>query len=371
MKTVRYFFYSIMMAKICGLDAFATAMRSCSIVTGANGYLGKEIISELLRQNEDARPDEIICLVRPSRVSTEETHWADTPCVRVMPYDMLDGGHTLSNALKVASGSENACNTNICIYHVASVFGPTANHEQTALDNVKGTEDVVKTIAECSSEKCQPKLIVTSSMAAVRASGQDPLNGEFYTSDDWNTMSKLGVNWGASYQWSKAESERRARDLSEELKVPMASICPSFIFGPPSSQDSNSFSIQLVGQWVRGESDVQSRLCVDVRDVAKAHVAAMLSPNSMGKRYIVSSEARIPSQNMADALKRICKDTGMGDPDKISFDADFDGGAIKIGDKECECAAKLKDEFGLVMRSVEETMADMGEVLLKMGKPSS
>ena len=147
-------------------------------------------------------------------------------------------------------------------------------------------------------------------------------------------------------------------------------MCPSFIFGPPSSKDSNSFSIQLVGQWVRGESDVQSRLCVDVRDVAKAHVAAMASPGAMGKRYIVSSEARIPSQDMADALKKICKESGMGDPEKITFDSDFDGGAIKIGEKECEAAANLLEDFGLVMRPVEETMADMGEVLLKMGTPS-
>ena len=133
--------------------------------------------------------------------------------------------------------------------------------------------------------------------------------GQYYTQDDWNTKSQLGQNWGASYQWSKAESEKQAWKWAKHYDLPMTSLCPSFVFGPPSdiSQLSNSFSITLVGQWVRGESPVQSRLCVDIRDVARAHVAAGTRDEAIGQRFILSKEARVPSQDMAEALKVVCK----------------------------------------------------------------
>jgi nucleoside-diphosphate-sugar epimerase len=206
-------------------------------------------------------------------------------------------------------------------------------------------------------------------MAAVRGTGQKPLNDKTYTDRDWNTISKLGDNWGASYQWSKAESERRAWGLAKKLDVPMVSLCPSFVFGPPSiGLNSNSYSITLVSQWVRGESPVQSRLCVDVRDVARAHVASGTLSSAIGNRYIVSAEARIPSQDAADALKKVAQETGLGDSSKITFDADFSGGAIPIGKPEVEAVDRLKRDLGgLKLRPADKTIADMGRALLEMG----
>jgi nucleoside-diphosphate-sugar epimerase len=329
-----------------------------SIVTGANGYVGREIVHTLLKEPDQ---QQVLCLVRPARISEEQDYWKASLRVKVLPYDMLDDGCTLEHALDCAfEGNPNEC----CVYHVASVFGPTEDHKATALHNVKGTEQVVNSIAKY--KNC--KLVLTSSMAAVRGTGQEPLNGKTYTYRDWNTLSKLGDNWGASYQWSKAESERRAWDLAKALDVPMVALCPSFVFGPPSDgMDSNSYSITLVSQWVRGESPVQSRLCVDIRDVAKAHVASGTLPSAIGNRYIVSSESRIPSQDAAEALRKVAQETGLGDPDKITFDADFSGGAIPIGEPEVEAVDRLRNDLGgLELRPVEETMADMGRALLQM-----
>lgn len=336
--------------------------QQTSIVTGANGYVGRAIVHSLL---ESSSCKDIVCLVRSKRVQAEEEYWKQhasssqkTP-PRVLPYDMLDGGASLRTALQETDGTR-------CIYHVASVFGPTEDHKQTALDNVQGTEELVKAIADVD-KTC--KLVLTSSMAGVRASGQEPLNKEFYTFKDWNTDSELGANWGASYQWSKAESERRAWELCKELGIPMVSVCPSFVFGPPASyspQDatSGSYSLQLVNQWIRGESTVQSRLFVDIRDVAQAHVAAGTRPKAIGKRFIVSTEARVPSQEIAGWFKQVCKESGLADPEKIHFDADYQGGFIPIGVKEVEASDRLRDELGVTLRPVKSTMMDMASVLL-------
>jgi dihydroflavonol-4-reductase len=321
-----------------------------SLVTGSNGYLGREIVHELL--HNDVHP--IVCLVRAGRVNDELLYWKDRAnegCIAVHPYDMLDGGASLADAFTAVAPAHE-----YVIYHVASVFGPTEDHRQTALDNVKGTEDLVHCLAKIPNTK----LVLTSSMAAVRGTGQLPTNNECYSYLDWNTNSELGTNWGSSYQWSKAQSERRAWELTKEYNVPMVALCPSFIFGPShdGSFDSNSFSIQLLRQWIRGESQVQSRLCVDVRDVAKAHVAAGTRTCAIGQRYIVSTERRLRSNVLADVLKEI-----SATPEKVTWDDTFDGGAIKIGDREVIAIERLATDLGITLTPPEVTFRDMARAI--------
>ena len=335
-----------------------------SLVTGANGYVGRAVVHELLESSDEA--SEIICLVRQHRVVSEQNYWKEhlsessSSKIQVLPYDMLDGGESLRNALQSCRRSEEEQR---CVFHIASVFGPTDDHEQTALGNVRGTEDLVHELAK---EGGPFKLVLTSSMAAVRGSGQEPSNGKFYTHHDWNTVSQLGANWGASYQWSKMQSERRGRDLCDKYSIPLVVFNPSFVFGPASfAEATSSYSLTLVGQWARGESPVQSRLYVDIRDVARAHVAAAISTGADGKRYILSTEARVPSQEIAGWLKDVCKHTGLANPDSIHYDGDFDGGAIPVGEREVESTDRLREELGLRLRPVKETIIDMAKVLLE------
>jgi nucleoside-diphosphate-sugar epimerase len=324
-------------------------------------FVACAVVKVLLEKDHGTTPQSIYCLVRPSRVEFESAYWSSfqkknqnsaSKCmVYVLPYDMQDGGATLAQVLEQASASSSSA----CVYHIASVFGPSEDPIQSAMQNVKGTENVIQTMATF--KNC--RLVLTSSMAAVRGTGQNPLNGKFYTNQDWNTVSEIGENWGGCYQWSKAESERRAWELSKALGVPMASICPSFVFGPPADLTgaslSSSFSIKLVGQWMRGESPVQSRLCVDVRDVAQAHVAAGIREEAIGERFIVSTECRVPSFDLAEALRDVCRQTGLGDASKITHDSEFKGGAIGIGDKEVEATERLKRHLGIHLRPVEKT----------------
>ena len=347
--------------------AAAFAAPKWFVVTGASGYLGRELVHSLL-EHEHTNEAEIVCLVRESRVEDEENYWGARSNVRVKKYDMLDGGKTIEDTLaSIRTGDEDGQDCSCCIYHVASIFSPRDDHEQMARDNVKGAEDLMNAVANCATfPKEDVRVVLTSSMAAVRGSGQTPKNGACYTEEDWNTLSELGASWGASYQWSKAESERRAWDLSREHGLAFTSLNPSFIFGPPSDPTSTaSFSISTVSTWLSGAGPVQSRLCVDVRDVARAHVLAGIGKKTVGERIIVSAEARIPSETIARELKKIAIELGIGEPDKIHPDTHFDGGAIKVGNQEVSCADRTKQLLdGFEARAVETTMRDMAKILL-------
>ncbi len=373
------------------------AIPSSSIVTGANGFVGRHIVHSLIQQRQS--DDVIICLVRDSKVDYEQSYWdahlsdlkESERLVKVLPYDMLDDGGTLKSALQTASTSSPS--SKICVYHTASVFGPTEDPVQTANDNVKSAEVVVEAMQdfirdrqETSFSAVAARLVLTSSMSAVRATNQTPLNNKYYTKKDWNTLSTLDPNnWGSCYQYSKMESERRAMEMVAKCpdQLEFIALCPSFVFGPPpplptkfqsktseiAGSTSSSFSISLVKCWLYGTSQVHSRLCVDVRDVALAHVAAgqMDLGDSKGqKRFILSTEARLSSQLTADALKRAVEQSGSStiDTSKISCDTEFDGGSIKIGDQEVECTDVLRKELGITCRSVDETFYDMVVAML-------
>lgn len=375
-------------------------------MTGANGFVGRHIVHTLIQQRQS--DDVIICLVRDGKVKCEQSYWdahlsdlkeSEQCLVKVLPYDMLDDGSTLRSALQAASTSSPS--SKICVYHTASVFGPTEDPVQTANDNVKSAEVVVEAMQEfvrqrqaTSSVAAPARLVLTSSMAAVRATNQTPLNNKYYTNKDWNTLSTLDPNnWGSCYQYSKAESERRASELVAKCPndLEFIALCPSFVFGPPPplpkqlqsqssesagehSSSSSSFSISLIKQWLSGASQVQSRLCVDVRDVAKAHIAAGqmdLGDSNDHKRYILSTEARLSSELTGEALKRAVEQhlrkSGSSsniDTSKITCDTVFDGGAIKIGNQEVECTDILRDELGVTCRSVDETFYDMVVAML-------
>jgi nucleoside-diphosphate-sugar epimerase len=340
-------------------------MQKKFIITGASGYLGREIVNSILTTDERIMNEstKIICLVRESRVESEKKYWQSKECIQVMTYDMLDGGETVEKALATVSSCESG-HEECCIFHVASIFSPTDNHEQMAMDNVQGTVDLMNAVAKFPS--INSRVILTSSMAGVRGTGQTPLNGLHYTEKDWNTVSRLGANWGSSYQWSKVMSEQKAWDIAKTNGIKFTSLCPSFIFGPPlSAEASQSFSILMMSKWMNGESPVQSRLCVDVRDVARAHVIAATRPETIGERIIVSTESRLSSIQMADELRRMATQLGIGKPEKIHADVNFDGGAIKIGCKEVDCASRMEELLdGFTVRPVEESMRDMAKALL-------
>jgi nucleoside-diphosphate-sugar epimerase len=399
--------------------ASATSVSAyISIITGASGFVGRHVAYSLLHNHyNDPTEQVIVCLVRQDKVSYEESYWLahveefqqkyqhETGCyVLVLPYDMLDNGETLMNAMEVAIEKSSTKDCPLCIYHIASVFGPTPDPIRTAKDNVKSAECVIMMLDKFGERHphTKPRVVVTSSMASVRATDQTPLNGKFYTHRDWNTISKLCENWGSCYQWSKAESERKSWELvrkcnekyaNEETmlrrRIEMVALCPSFVFGPiapmptkmknltKAATSSSSYSLTLISQWLRGESPVQSRLCVDVRDVAKAHLAAGTKSNlpsdDIDRRYILSTERRLSSEATAQALMKGVRGAFNNNPGSVDIfvreiicDTQFTGGAIKIGEREVEASERLERDLGVVCRPVEKTMQDMAEAILSL-----
>lgn len=310
-------------------------------VTGAAGYLGAEVAHLASAQGHHVR-----AVVKDGQ---RTAHLSGCSEVRTVD-DLCD----LVEARGAAEGMD-------AVIHTASVFRKCGDMEtELVRPNLLLAEQMV-----CACAAYGARLVFSSSMAAVRGAGQTPLR-ESYSAADWNTVSRRdGPNF-EPYQFSKAESERRAWELTRRLGGEMVSLCPSMIFGPPRG-GCRGFSVDMVQAWLDGESPVQSRLAVDVRDCAQAHVNAATLPSAAGQRYITSCEARVPAAECRDALRSSLLGMGLADAAaRLSADEAFDGGAVPIGEREVLAAADMA-ELGVACRPATETLSDMVAALVPAG----
>lgn len=111
-----------------------------------------------------------------------------------------------------------------------------------------------------------------------------------YTEEDW---SDLEAGLIQPYPESKTRAERAAWDFVKEAGSPfeLAVINPSYIVGPIIRRCPFS-SVDILANLVERRFTAVPDLnmwAVDVRDVAEAHVRAMLFPEAAGKRFILSA----------------------------------------------------------------------------------
>ena len=189
------------------------------------------------------------------------------------------------------------------VHHCASPF-TTSNvddPERTFIrPAVDGTLNVLRSAAKSETVK---RVVLTSSCAAVtwgRASKHpDGGSSHVWTEDDWQTDNSLTFG---PYRHSKSLAEKAAWDFTRKhASFELVVICPSFVLGPVLNSRSDASSIKYMISLLNGRSGTTNPITygtVDVRDVAKAHVAAMYVDlrthgvlNRFGQaRFILSSQ---------------------------------------------------------------------------------
>lgn len=174
-----------------------------SLVTGATGFVGSNLVGHLRQQGWDVR-----CLVRDvQRAKHLEQLGAE------LALGQLDDFESLVRA---------AADVDV-VFHVAGRVQAFTDQQFTA-DNVEGTRNVAQACAEASRP---PVMIFISSLAA----GSPSRPGESRVEEDEDRPI-------SAYGESKLAAERAAAALAEE--VPLSIVRPPIIFGP---RDRSSLSL--------------------------------------------------------------------------------------------------------------------------------
>ena len=263
------------------------------LVTGATGYVAGELIKQLLEAGVSVH-----AAVRDPSNPTKVGHLtAMGGDLKLFKADLLDQG---SYAEAMAGCS--------VVFHTASPF--TSNYKDPQRDMVdpavKGTENIMASAAQTDSVK---RVVLTSSCVSIYGDAQDIVvyPGGVMTEAQWNTTSTLNHQ---TYSYSKVMAERRAWEMAEADGVDLVVINPGFVIGPGTMEQPTSESFNLMKQMTDGTMAMgapdMNMGCVDVRDVALAHIRAAYTPEAEGRHICVAEEWRFVDMGIA-----LQEDAGM------------------------------------------------------------
>ena len=249
------------------------------LVTGATGYVAGHIIKRLLEAGvtvhaavrDPSREEKLKYLNEIAASAPGE--------IKYFKSDLLHEG-SYAEAMRGCS----------IVFHTASPFTVDVKDPQKELvDPAKlGTRNVLE---EANRQESVSRVVLTSSCAAIYGDNIDCKNapGGVLTEEVWNTTSSLTHQ---PYSFSKTEAEREAWQIAEkQSRWDLVVVNPSFVLGPGINPNATSESFSMIKQYGDGSMKAGAPRygfgCVDVRDLAVAHLAAAYLPVAKG-RHIIS-----------------------------------------------------------------------------------
>jgi dihydroflavonol-4-reductase len=339
----------------------STSEQTSVLVTGATGFLGSHIVLQLLEAGYKVRGSG-----RSALGETELRHTLSKHTSKLENFDFF-----VAN-LEQDNGWDDAIKGCQYVMHVASPFPlKLPKHED---DLIVPARDGTLRVLQCAAKNAVKRVIMTSSIAAI-VYGQ-PRN-QLFTEDTWANVDGPGIG---AYQKSKALAERAAWDFIENSKpegMALTVINPGLILGPVLSKDYGT-SGELIRKFMSKEIPAIPNMgwaCVDVRDVAAAHIAAISEEKTSGQRLICANE----HASMRDIAHILDKEFGhqykiptRSVPDfVVRFVALFDKDARitlnDLGVRQDLDNTKIKNILKWQTRSLEEMVVDMGKSLIEHG----
>ena len=243
------------------------------LVTGGTSYIGKHCIAHLLEKQYDVR------------ASIRNIKNAGSVRIDLQKYLKKDVKLKFFEAdLLKDKGWDRAIENCEAIMHVAGPY--PMNFEGPEEDQIKPHEEGTLRILKLAKSNNVERVILTSSIAAVWMGipGDRDLDESKWTNEKIKHIDP--------YIKSKTIKEKAAWDyVSKNKSIKLTTILPPVVLGPGIGDHMHTTSMKFFNIIAKREMPIAPPIkfgMVDVRDVAKMHVAALENNESIGKRFIVS-----------------------------------------------------------------------------------
>ncbi|KAK3360410.1 hypothetical protein B0T25DRAFT_496281 [Lasiosphaeria hispida] len=317
------------------------------LLTGATGFIGAHILDALLTHtNLPIR----IAVRSPAKgaalLSARPQHTARLSTITIPDFS----SPTLDLTPALAGGIDG-------VIHVASpvTYAITDNEAELIQPAIRGVEAVLAAAAAAGGVK---RVVLTSSFAAVLDISR---SGGEYTAADWNPITYAEGVAGSpveAYRASKKFAERAAWEFVGRggAGFDLVAIAPPMVFGPVvhpvgSVRELNDSAAVLWRAAEGREALPVARVAfwVDVRDLAEAHVQALLRPEAGGKRYLVAAPERF---NYALAA------TIVGEEFEFAKGRVVEGSLVPDQSKSIDGRTAAR-ELGISYRGFRESVVDL------------
>ena len=259
------------------------------LVTGGTGFLGQEIIFQLLKKGYDVRTT-----VRSLKKADSVKKTLSDAGIK-----SLDKLTFYEADLSKDDGWDAAMTGADFVMSVASpVF---FDEPKSEADAIRPAVEGIHRILDAANRQHAKRVVMTSNFGAV---GFSKFSGET-TEDDWTDVEQTGLS---IYEKSKLIAEMKAWDYVKQPDVglELTTVNPVAMLGPSmNGHVSGSFDllINLLNGSEKSLVDISLNI-VDVRDVADIHIRAMENPQAVGERFIASADGQISMSEIAQEIRQ-------------------------------------------------------------------
>ena len=222
------------------------------VITGSNGFIGNNLLNELLKKYPEAN---IRCLVRSDKKS-------DNPRVSYFTVNYLDINSLVES---------KAINDVDYIFHVAGVT-KSATKKGFWEGNVIPTKNLLETI-KITEAKPKRFLLVSSQAGSGPSNSRD----HYRTETEQETPSEM-------YGLSKYEAEKTLRSYTD---IPFTIICPGAVYGPGDVDFFKIFEMTKMGINVYAGVNKKYISTIFSEDLVRAIITAGFSENAENKKYFI------------------------------------------------------------------------------------
>ncbi|CEM08602.1 unnamed protein product [Vitrella brassicaformis CCMP3155] len=172
-------------------------------------------------------------------------------------------------------------------------------------------------------------------------------------------VEKEGRGKLSPYHYSKVQAEKVGWRYSEESGIPLTTILPGLVIGPPNSRKPDTLSVEWGISLVEHGAFYKEILApiVDVRETALAHIRAAERPNTDGKRYLLAGREFVPAGILASMAQQTVPEYAFEVPDnldELQMTVAFDN-------------TRSIEELGIEYRPLEESVRDAVLCLIELG----
>lgn len=235
-------------------------MSKISLVTGATGHLGNNLVRALLQKGEK---------VRAGARSVQKMKNLEGLDCELVHADLLDK-KSLQKAMKGVD----------TLYQVAAVFKHWAKDPQKEI--IEANLEMTKNVLEAAAQEGVKKVAYVSSIGALDHEST-PMN-----ETSWNK------DYANPYYLAKTETEQLAWRLAKKLDLWMVALLPGAIVGPNCFKDLTP-SMEMLNKILNNKMPTDPNFTfnyVDVKDVADGIIAGVEKGRS-GERYILATETPV------------------------------------------------------------------------------